>query len=481
MVAHSTESRCESGSEATSPSAVISPSEDRFVRPLQRATQATLATVLSRDSHWKCLVLSSLTYSCLSALAWCDLSAAPIQIHLPLEHQTARPSASPCLYGSAYILLVFLSVFYILTLFESWQWQVRRERQCQLDVSTAYERVRRLQDAKPCLWWQAVSFHYVRRSRQVTRYRNGEAYTSTQVYQERVTTRVAEAEFDYLQCGIRDVSKELVGLEDFPATRVRFTRCFSFANSESENAYLSQRACFFRENEGLDDYVEAREGMHLKNVEFREHMMAFAEPDNQPWYTSRAAFWAAALVLLSWPLRVWLEYRTAFVHYHVEKLFGLEYRVPEPVLEMDRCPHLARASTVDSAELEWHITLNRQLVPSYSEALLMDLTDPLATAGCLPACQDCQRAHSASSIFSRRVNHACGPLSLPSSARGPGHVDLESAVPGGAHVHADPPSYQEAVLCPLVTVPASWVTSQPQQAQQLKDELAHIIEAILQT
>ena len=51
-----------------------------------------------------------------------------------------------------------------------------------------------------------------------------------QVYHERVNTHVAEAEFDYARCGVRDVSKALVGLEGAPATRLRFTKCFSFAS-----------------------------------------------------------------------------------------------------------------------------------------------------------------------------------------------------------------------------------------------------------
>ncbi|EPY76714.1 hypothetical protein CB1_001402092 [Camelus ferus] len=145
-----------------------------------------------------------------------------------------------------------------------------------------------------------------------------------QVYHERVNTHVAEAEFDYARCGVRDVSKALVGLEGAPATRLRFTKCFSFASVEAENAYLCQRARFFAENEGLDDYMEAREGMHLKNVDFREFMVAFPDPARPPWYACSSAFWAAALLTLSWPLRVLAEYRTAYAHYHVEKLFGME-------------------------------------------------------------------------------------------------------------------------------------------------------------
>lgn len=51
------------------------------------------------------------------------------------------------------------------------------------DVEGIYERVQKMQQAKPCIWWKTISYHYVRQTRQVTHYRNGDAYTSTQVYQ----------------------------------------------------------------------------------------------------------------------------------------------------------------------------------------------------------------------------------------------------------------------------------------------------------
>lgn len=118
-----------------------------------------------------------------------------------------------------------------------------------------YERVQRLQQATPCIWWKAISYHYVRRTRQVTRYRNGDAYTTTQVtpgclrlhclflfsflspsrgpslaqvYHERVNTHASSSEFDYARYGVKDVSKELVDLQLHPAVRLRFTKCFRF-------------------------------------------------------------------------------------------------------------------------------------------------------------------------------------------------------------------------------------------------------------
>lgn len=147
--------------------------------------------------------------------------------------------------------------------------------------------------------------------------------------------------------------------------------------------------------------MEAREGMHLKNVDFREHILAFPDPAHQPWFSRHRVFWLASAFLLSWPLRVVSEYRTAYVHYHVEKLFGEDEDSGgggggggpggrgdgvEGVTENGIHPGrigiglngtsyraISRVNTVDMTELEWHIRCNQQMVPSYSEALLMDM------------------------------------------------------------------------------------------------------------
>lgn len=206
--------------------------------------------------------------------------------------------------------------------------------------------------------------------------------------------------------------------------------------------------------------MEAREGMHLKNVDFREHILAFPDPAHQPWFSRHRIFWLASAFLLSWPLRVVSEYRTAYVHYHVEKLFGEDEDgggggggggpggrgdgvdgVTEngihPVgislgLSGSSYRAISRVNTVDMTELEWHIRCNQQMVPSYSEALLMDIdtsggshptvstpisgppsttpcqgTNPVAlpvvfnSAYLLQTCPRCRRTTSSSSLPSR--------------------------------------------------------------------------------
>ncbi|XP_076021745.1 transmembrane protein 151B [Genypterus blacodes] len=367
----------------------------------QHPVKQSLGACVCRESHWRCLLLSLLMYSCLGVVAWCQLTrVTKISFNPALTSSfTASITSSirgasgigigghsmiyhdsPCSDGYIYIPLAFLLMLYVLYMVECWHCRARSELQCKANVDSVYERVLRMRQAQPCIWWKAISYHFVRRTRQVTRYRNGDSYTTAQVYHERVNTHVAEGEFDYSRCGMKDVSRHLRGLEGLPATRLRFTKCFSFTEAGPENDYLNQRARFFSEIEGLDDYMEAREGMLLKNVDFRENLIVYVDPNRMPWYTSQVAFWLAALFMLSWPLRVLTEYRTAYVHYRIEKLFGLDYThsSPSPLDEArpvrnNGCA-IPRVDTLDSTELEWHIRCNRQLIPSYSEAMLMNVS-----------------------------------------------------------------------------------------------------------
>ncbi|XP_020785008.1 LOW QUALITY PROTEIN: transmembrane protein 151B [Boleophthalmus pectinirostris] len=462
-----------SAATASESSTVTVPGEEpESPREEQRPVRQSLSKCLCQESQWKCLLLSLLMYACVGAMAWCQVTTVTrLSFDSAYKGKSMMYHDSPCSNGYIYIPLAFLLMLYVVYLVECWHCHTQNQLQYKVDVDNVSERIQRMQQATPCIWWKAISYHYVRRTRQVTRYRNGDAYTTTQVYHERVNTHVAEAEFDYGNCGVKDISKRLVGLESFPITRLRFTKCFSFANVESENSYLTQRARFFTENEGLDDYMEAREGMHLKNVDFREYMMAFSDPSHLPWYATHTTFWLAAALTLSWPLRVLMEYRTVCAHYHVEKLFGFDYVPSSPTEERPYCRRIPRVNTIDSTELEWHIRSNQQLVPSYSEAVLMDLSQRSegGYSSYRQSCERCQRAISSSSIFSRSALSICTTPRLPfSSSRlslGRLHSlwrssgSLNQACPTESTRLSEPtpredgpPEYQDALYFPVLIV-----------------------------
>uniref|UniRef100_A0A3Q3K9P5 Transmembrane protein 151A n=1 Tax=Monopterus albus TaxID=43700 RepID=A0A3Q3K9P5_MONAL len=445
-----------------------------------RELQQSLASSLCRESHWKCLLLTLLMYGCFATLTWCALCRVPVlgSSSIPLGIDGDATSAayyndilhleSPCSSGYVYIPLAFLAMLYVVYLVECWHCNCPM-----IDLHTEY----RLQQATPCIWWKAISYHYVRRTRQVTRYRNGDAYTTTQVYHERVNTHASSSEFDYARYGVKDVSKELLDLQRHPAVRLRFTKCFSFSSARAEAAYLTQRARFFGENEGLDDYMEAREGMHLKNVDFREHILAFSDPAHQPWFSRHRVFWLASAFLLSWPLRVVSEYRTAYVHYHVEKLFGEDEDTVGIAVGLNGTSYraISRVNTVDMTELEWHIRCNQQMVPSYSEALLMDLdtsggTNPTASTP-ISGCPRCRRTTSSSSLPSRAARPGGGGIggrlvlsrsgfSLGRLGGGRQNNLFHSRSMGGGLGGSErregerdrPPSYQDAFFFPVLII-----------------------------
>ena len=104
---------------------------------------------------------------------------------------------------------------------------------------------------------------------------------------------------------------------------------FAFANERSAAEFDEQRSTFFRANERYDHYLEIREGLDLVGVNWQEVMIATggkgggSDGDStssssvNPWYNNQLTYWLFSVVLLSWPLRVLLEYNTAYVHYQV--------------------------------------------------------------------------------------------------------------------------------------------------------------------
>ena len=143
-------------------------------RVQQQPTRLSLCRSLCRHCHWKCLVLSLLVSCCLAALAWCKLS---------LDDVGGRHAGlvSACDDSYVYIPVAFVLMMYVVYLVECWHCRLRAELDDRVDAGTVYELIRQLTDSTPIVWWRAICYHYVRRTRQVARYRNGDAFSSTQV------------------------------------------------------------------------------------------------------------------------------------------------------------------------------------------------------------------------------------------------------------------------------------------------------------
>ncbi|VDO76129.1 unnamed protein product [Heligmosomoides polygyrus] len=237
----------------------------------------------------------------------------------------------PCAQGYNFVPIVFGLMLYIVYVMECWHSRSKLATMKKVSVEDALQYLKSLRNSLPIVWWKSVCYHYVRKTRQVTRYRNGDAVPATQVYYERVDSHSAGNVFIYDVCGVNDISKAVVDLERFPLTRVRVTRGFVFACMQAAREFEQQRTRFFNENETRDDYMEVREGMDLSDVSILEDMLVFR--GTPPWFL-RASIFCPSSVNYTGPL--------------------------------------TRTSTMETVELE--AALGREqyfVVPSYSEAMLM--------------------------------------------------------------------------------------------------------------
>ncbi|CAH1388540.1 unnamed protein product [Nezara viridula] len=343
-----------------------------FIPVEQYPVEQTICGTLQRENNWKCFILTALILGCIGAITWCRLShVTKVVVNFSRYPIKSNRTMSPCDEGYVYIPVAFMAMLYLIYLVECWHCTARIELGYRVGVDTVLQKVEAMKEAQPIIWWKAVCYHYVRRKRQVTRYRNGDAVTSTHVYYERVNSHAAAGSFVFAYCGVRDISRKLVlGRTKGSITKIRFSKGFAFANVESAAEFEEQRSRFFAEQERYDDYMEMREGLDLTNVPgFKEHVIALKDPDRMPWYARQTVFWISSFLLLSWPLRLLLEYNTAYLHYQVTKLFGVNYEV----CSSRTTPCMSQGpSNPDSTELEWGIVENSSIVPSYSEALLMD-------------------------------------------------------------------------------------------------------------
>ncbi|KAL6440128.1 hypothetical protein ACFW04_003026 [Cataglyphis niger] len=328
----------------------------------QRPVPQTLCGALQKEPNCKCLVLTVLIYGCLAAVTWCRCAnVTKIMVnYTKFPIRSTKHVSSPCDDGYIYIPVAFMGMLYLVYLVECYHSPIRIDLLHAESQDSVLSKLAQLKMAQPRIWWKAVSYHYVRRKRQITRYRNGDNYTTTQVYYERVNTHSATSHYYYDYCGVRDISKELILEPKIPITKIMLTKGFAFSNIRSATEFEEARSRFFAEQELSDDYMEMREGLDLG---YNVNTMLVAVLGN-PWFTNRYIYWCLSALLLSWPLRVIIEYKTQYVDYQVTKLFGVNYDTPtsgEPI-------HASMSQLSQPGSY--------MLAPSYSEALLMDPATP---------------------------------------------------------------------------------------------------------
>ncbi|CAB3404515.1 unnamed protein product [Caenorhabditis bovis] len=334
---------------------------------IARPKRPNIFRVLRRTGYGKCLLCSILLFLCITYGSFCHIKHDAYSGNQPLliyQH-------GPCAQGYNFVPIVFGLMLYIVYIMECWHSRTKIINMKKVRVEDAMDYIKSLCSSPPIVWWKSVCYHYMRKTRQVTRYRNGDAVPATQVYYERMNSHQAGSMFIYDVCGYKDISKTIVDIEKYRVTRIRLSRSFVFANMQAANEFEEQRTRFFNDNETKDDYMEVREGMDLADVGFVDEILAFNKP-TPPWFLHPIVFWLFSLFLLSWPLRIYTEWRTAILPFQVVKLFGTHYLSPS---SGNYTGPLTRTSTMDTVELEALLRREQHfVVPSYSEVMLMQNT-----------------------------------------------------------------------------------------------------------
>uniref|UniRef100_A0A8R1TIW6 Uncharacterized protein n=1 Tax=Onchocerca volvulus TaxID=6282 RepID=A0A8R1TIW6_ONCVO len=317
---------------------------------VQKPRPQTLWKTFRHKFHWKCLLTTLLIHLCISYGIW--------------------NSYGPCSQGYNFIPIAFGIMLYIVYIMECWHNRAKISKIKKVNHIEAMEYIDKMRNAPPIVWWRSICYHYVRRARQVTRYRNGDAISALQTFYERVNSYVAGSVFIYDACGVKDISKSLIDLERYPITKIDITKGFIFACMQAANEFEDQRSRFFIENEIRDDYMEIHEGLDFAGTQFIESLIVYSTQSNKrPWYLTSTAFWISSIILLSWPLRIICDLRTAHVNYQISKLFGTNYLSPSSVNYTGMLIH-GSASNREFDSMEQNE--NYLVVPSYSEAMLME-------------------------------------------------------------------------------------------------------------
>lgn len=86
---------------------------------------------------------------------------------------------------------------------ECWHSRAKTSKTYRTGLDEAEEYIQKMRASTPIVWWKSICYHYLRKTKHVTRYRNGEPVTGTQVYYERVNSHTSGNIFMFDSCGVK--------------------------------------------------------------------------------------------------------------------------------------------------------------------------------------------------------------------------------------------------------------------------------------
>ncbi|KAK8386164.1 hypothetical protein O3P69_010705 [Scylla paramamosain] len=147
---------------------------DEDTSEVQEPERQGVCDTLRHSANWKCFILTLLILACLAAIAWCRLTqVTKVFLDFDTFPITMTRKLSACEDGYLYIPVAFLAMLYLVYLLECFHCPTRMQLTHTTPASHVEAMIEAMRAAQPVIWWKAMCYHYVRRCRHVTRYRNG--------------------------------------------------------------------------------------------------------------------------------------------------------------------------------------------------------------------------------------------------------------------------------------------------------------------
>lgn len=162
-----------------------------------------------------------------------------------------------------------------------------------------------LRAATPIISMRTQSWHWERRTHTTTRY-NGSGYTtSTSVSYVKVISHTEEMSFNFRVCVDNSLDVEGSDLQKNNATFVHCWKEYSFGDGNTAAAYYNQLTALKQRNIGRDKEMDVAEWMTIPGWQSR---VGVYRDGSRPVLLRNFVFAIAVVCLLSWPMKLYMEF-----------------------------------------------------------------------------------------------------------------------------------------------------------------------------
>jgi len=206
--------------------------------------------------------------------------------------------------GMYFIPMIATIVIYIVYLVECFVTGSRHYSHVIKDFDYARNYVERMLQSPPRLYCNWENYHYETRTRLVTRTdSNGNSYTTTETYQEKVVTSTGTT--PYRISFWRDFSGEIPTLPNVRALKLSCKKLYRYADKQSKKNQRAQKARILSDNK-RDTYISGTTVFTIDG--YRPYILLLRDKTSRPCFLHLAWYIIFTIVTLNYPYRLYIEF-----------------------------------------------------------------------------------------------------------------------------------------------------------------------------